>query len=130
MAVRIRRVTSPNAPAKTYLYAEGGRAYRVYDRCFGPPHAKPGRYRTCPNLGDPRAAVRWFVSPSGGARCYKFERDEPRTPTLYALERQLRSAEYPGRQRLMYDGPAPAVDPAFHKLLADSRRNDAANRSR
>lgn len=74
--------------------------------------------------------MRWFVRRDGERRCYKFERDEPRTPTLYALERQLRTAEYPGRQRLTYDGPAPAVDEAFHRLLADSRARDQANQRR
>ena len=87
-----------------YFIGAGGTRYRVYDVCFGSPHAQPGKRRGY-KPPEPRAGYRWFVSADGTERCVKLSAE--RAVTREVLVRQLAQSEYVGRSHFDASRHAP-----------------------
>jgi len=70
-----------------------GECWRVHDRAFGPPLARPG-YRRRLALESQGTNTRYFVNAKGERRAYSFKRTESRRLTLDDCARQFSESGY------------------------------------
>jgi hypothetical protein len=86
---------------RVYLIDDRNNKWRVYDICFGPPHAAPHHFKA---FRPPHAEAnnRYFVTPGGKYRSYRFSRELGRDIDAETLNVQLRESGFPETKR--FDG--------------------------
>lgn len=85
-------------PGPVYHTDAKGERWRVWDICFGPPHAKPHRRLRADPI-DLRANYRAFVNAAGEAWWYAFRPGDDRSTEPEVLLAQRRAAGYVSRER-------------------------------
>lgn len=87
--------------SRVYLIDDRNNKWRVYDICYGPPHAAPFRFKA---FQPPyaQATNRYFVTPGGKYRSYRFTRESHRDISAETLNAQVREAAFPETKR--FDG--------------------------
>ena len=86
---RLERIDADRA----YFADSTGERWRVHDRAFGPPLARPGYRRRLP-LEAPGTNTRYFVNAKGDRRAYTFTSGESRRLTLDDCARQFLESGY------------------------------------
>jgi len=81
------------AQDRAYFVDADGVRWRVHDRAFGPPLAKPGQRKRLP-LEAPGMNTRYFVNAAGDRRAYTLRRDESRRLTVDDCARQFAESGY------------------------------------
>jgi hypothetical protein len=86
---------------RVYLIDNRNNKWRVYDICFGPPRAAPHHFKA---FRPPHAEAnnRYFVTPGGKYRSYRFSRESRRDISAETLNAQLRESGFPETKR--FDG--------------------------